>query len=95
MFADVDLILNNNEKRKDLIKDLFHSAEFYQTKKLCVSVKALLIELVISFTQYSVDTYRTPKRPFIHLSKADKEYLVRTICPRSKSGKLYKDILKT
>lgn len=87
MFADVDLYLNNNEKRKALITDLFRSAEFYQTKKICVSAKALLLELIINFTQYSVDTYRTPKRPFIHLSNADIDYLVRAICPRSKCGK--------
>ncbi|MEM6339453.1 MAG: hypothetical protein AAF673_06005 [Pseudomonadota bacterium] len=46
-----------------------------------------MLELIINFTQYSVDTYQTPKWPFIHLSKTDQEYLVRTICPRSKSGK--------
>ena len=82
MFADADRLLNNNpnEKRKVLVNDLFRSAEFYQTKKLCVSAKALLLELIINFNQYSVDTYRTPKRPFIHLSNADKAYLVKAIC---------------
>lgn len=50
MLTDVDLILNNNEKREALINDLFCSAEFYQTKKLGVSAKALLLELIINFT---------------------------------------------
>lgn len=85
MFADVEL--NNVEKRRALINDLFHSSEFYQTKKLSIPTKALLLELTLNFTQYSVDTYQTPKRLSIHLSNDDKNYLVSLICPRSKSGK--------
>ena len=46
-----------------------------------------MLELIINFTQYSVDTQRNPKRPFIHLSNTEQEYLVRAICPRSKFTK--------
>ena len=81
MFAYVNL--NKIEKRTTLINDLFRNSEFYQTKKLCVPAKALLLELIINFTEF----HKQPKRPSIHLSNADKVYLVKAICPRSKSDK--------